>query len=132
MAIRTSVFSPKGVSRDMTRSKFSPDYLFDAYNIRFTARGNNKTLLSITNEKGNSKIEISGDSITGIYVGHCVINQWLVLFTTYAGTDYIYRINFDDNTGKLLYSGNMNFSAENNPIETLGVYEKEDVIKVIS
>lgn len=130
MTIRTSVFSPKGVSRDMTRSKFSPDYLFDAYNIRFTARGNNKTLLSITNEKGNSKIEISGDSIKGIYVGHCVINQWLVLFTTYAGTDYIYRINFDDNTGKLLYSGNMNFSAENNPIETLGVYEKEDVIKV--
>ena len=140
MAIKTSVFSPKGMSRDTTRSKFSPDYLYDAYNIRITARGNDKTLLSISNERGNQKCEILEErtdtlvadlQIKGTLLGYCVINNWLTLFTK-SDKDRIYRLQLQDEgnfKGKLLYEGDLNFSLDN-PIETLGVYELEGVVKV--
>lgn len=129
MAIRTSVFSPKGVSRDLTRSKFSPDSLYDAYNIRFTARGSNKTLLSISNERGNKKTVLTGNVISGVYLGHCVINSYLTLFTKNGSLDNIYKVDFSTNVCTRLYSGNLGFSTDS-PIETLGIYEKADVIKV--
>ena len=69
----------KGMQRDLTVSKFSPEYAFDAQNIRITARDHN-TLLSITNEKGNKEIELrdksnSVVSITGTTIGYQIILQ---------------------------------------------------------
>ena len=39
----------KGMRQDISPSKANPEYIFDARNIRLTARGND-TLLSISNE----------------------------------------------------------------------------------
>ena len=44
-----------GMRQDISPSKASPEYIFDARNIRITARGND-TLLSISNEQGSKKI----------------------------------------------------------------------------
>ena len=53
--IREDVHIVKGMQRDTSVSKASKEYVFEAHNIRITARDNN-TLFSITNEKGNKLI----------------------------------------------------------------------------
>lgn len=120
-----------GMQRDLSVSKQKPEFLWDAHNIRLTAREGD-TMLSVTNEKGTS--QISGVSFTGTYLGHCVINDYLVVFTTYSSngskTDYIYRVDKgNDYSSKILYQGNLNFQPAH-PIETLGIYENELVQKV--
>ena len=86
-----------GMQRDLSISKHPANYLYDAQNIRITAREDD-TLLSITNERGPKNLEIQ---INGKYLGHCVLNQYLIVFSTtsrddnYTGKDYITRINLE-------------------------------------
>ena len=51
MALQKEKHVFRGMQRDLTVSKFNPEFAFDAQNIRITARDNN-TLLSVTNERG--------------------------------------------------------------------------------
>lgn len=133
MQLKASQHFVKGMQRDLSVSKFNPEYVFDAQNIRITARENN-TLLSVTNEKGNLEIPLRNDGqdvpIEGVLLGYCVLNNYVTLFTT-GDSDTIYRL---ENKGeyfeaKVLYSGKLNFNT-NNPIETLGIYENENIQKV--
>lgn len=221
--IKQDVHVVKGMQKDLSVSKASNEFVFDAYNIRITARENN-TLLSVTNEKGNLEksisltksgvignlidevsngisseypvendidvlvkyisiynnkkeskkvtikkgtsfspistrgisiyemvilsediddkyiyytkydntlLKLSNDStIPGIYLGHAVINDYLVIFSKDDKYDYIHRFDFGDTIDwKVLYHGNLNFS-ETNPIETLVSYESGDIQKV--
>ena len=129
MGMKTSLHAFKGMNRDISRSKANNEYVFDAQNIRFTAR-EGETLLSVTNEKGNLDL---GISFQGTVIGHCVINKYLVVFSTTGSSgavrDYIYRVDVDNNAATVLYSGNLNFS-KSNPIESLGIYENENIQKV--
>lgn len=75
--------------------------------------------------------------INGVCIGHCVLNSFVTLFCTTrktlgtSGTDYIIRL--EKNKGafnmRVLYQGDLNFSQDH-PIETLGIYETEDIQKV--
>ena len=70
----------------------------------------------------------------GEYIGHCIINNYLVIFTHNTFTnqlDYIYRYEFNDNIleGILLYSGNLNLSNDYK-FEALPYHESEEVQKV--
>ena len=121
-----------GMQRDMSISKHKAESLYDAMNIRFTARDGD-TMLSITNEKGT--LLLSDLSMQGTYLDHCVINDYVIVFTHSTNTslpDYIYKVtpiadnNIDIN---LLYNGNLNFDIEH-PIETLGIYETDSLQKV--
>lgn len=121
-----------GMQKDMSISKQKPESLYDARNIRFTAKDKD-TLMSITNERGTTKLTTI-NTIEGNYLGHCVLQDYVVIFTHKEGItstpDYIYRVSeftSDSAFVTLLYNGNLNFSS---PIETLGVFEKEDVQKV--
>lgn len=114
----------QGMQKDTSKSKLSKEFAFDAKNIRITAREDN-TLLTITNEKGTKSLK----PLFGYYLGHCVLNNQLVLFTTVEGRkDFIFLYDYEFNQ-TILYSGNLNFSLDN-PLETLGVYENEDIQKV--
>lgn len=140
----------KGMRQDISPSKANPEYIFDARNIRLTARGHN-TLLSITNEQGNTKLL----TIQGKVKGHCVLNKYLVVFTSgsYLGNasiiDTIYRIykGFNDDwvTDVLYRSHDILYTAEGNinsiiessgslnfgdNIQTLGIYENDNIQKV--
>ena len=118
-----------GMQRDLSISKQKPEFLWDAHNIRLTAREGD-TMLSITNEKGTS--EISNVSFAGKFLGYCVLDNYLVVFTADIdnNTDYIYRIDKNNNyKQETLFSGNLGFNLEH-PIETLGVYENEFIQKV--
>lgn len=67
-----------GMQRDMTISKHPSSFLYDAHNIRLTARGED-TLLTITNEKGPRD---TGITVNGAYLGHCLLGNYLVVFST--------------------------------------------------
>lgn len=134
MAIKQEFHSIKGIQRDLTVSKFSPEYAFDAKNIRLTVRDGNN-LLSVTNEKGTKELILkstSGEvtSVEGTLIGYNVLNEYLTLFTT-GDADRIYRL---ENKGDyfetiLLFSGSLDFSV-NFPIENIGVYENDNIQKV--
>lgn len=126
----------QGMRRDNHQIKQDSKFLWDAHNIRLTNRDDN-TLLSITNEKGTSHPLCTLD---GQYVGHCVLNKYLVIFTAIIDNDgtstsnWIYRINKNNTeyTQKVLYQDNtgaLNLSP-NNPIEAIGLYEQKSIQKV--
>ena len=52
MRPKSSAHIIQGMQRDTSKSKLSKEFVFEARNIRITAREDN-SLLSITNEKGN-------------------------------------------------------------------------------
>lgn len=58
---RSQSFVIKGMNRDLSVSKASSDYAYENMNMRITSINEN-TLLSLVNEKGNRKIELSPDS----------------------------------------------------------------------
>ena len=141
MPIKSSAHIIKGMTQDPSPSKANPQYAVDAQNIRITAR-ENTSLLSIVNEKGNSKVPLKNKegsevSITGTYIGSAVLNQYFVLFIHVSGTvDSIYRLEkMKDSNNKeyfelvLLFTGNLNLSSSS-PIETLAIYENESIQKV--
>lgn len=118
-----------GMQRDLSISKQKPEFLWDAHNIRLTAREGD-TMLSITNEKGTS--EINDVSFIGNFLGYCVLDNYLVVFTAdiQNNIDYIYRIDKNNSYHQdILFSGDLSFNLEH-PIETLGVYENELIQKV--
>ena len=113
----------QGMRRDNHPVRQDSKYLWDARNIRFTATDDN-TLLSITNEKGTSHIT----DIEGTYIGHCVIGEYIVIFTRHDNTNKIYRIDRDFNI-YIVFSGELNMTPEY-PAQTLGIFEGPLVQKV--
>lgn len=128
-----------GMQKDKSISKHEPELLYDAYNIRFTAR-DGETLFSMTNERGTKTLD--NQTIRGNYIGHCVINDTVIVFTTlsmYDGgskkKDLIYKIIFNGTDDpdvpsiEQLYFGDLGFNSKH-PIECLGIYENENIQKV--
>lgn len=127
-----------GMQRDLSVSKQPIQFLYDAKNIRLTAREGD-SLLSITNEKGTESTDFS---VSGTYLGHCLLNNYLVVFSKDDDNDldYITRIDLSapasTNNPKVLYDSiigqeehPLGFSLSN-PIKAIGSYETETVQKV--
>lgn len=70
----------RGMNRDGSISKADNSSAFENWNVRITARDHD-TLLSVTNERGNKEISVSGQ-IKGQLIGWNVLNKHLILFTT--------------------------------------------------
>lgn len=128
-------FQPKGMNTNMSPKFQSNEYATYMKNIRITKDDNG--VLSLQFEKGNVISKLG--NITGTVIGTCVLNKYLVLFTHYRGilgggyvtTDTIYRISIenDELTKTTVFSGDLGFDTSY-PIETLGVYENENIQKV--
>lgn len=121
----------QGLRRDNHPIRQDAKFLWDAHNIRFTARDDN-TLLSMTNERGTEPIDTV--DIKGLYVGHCIIGEYIIVFTEYkrvVKTNYIYRISKVNDTWKSvqIYEGDLKMNCKN-PLQTLGIYEGDLVQKV--
>lgn len=140
MEQKAYVCGNKGMVRDISISKGSNEYAYENHNIRITAN-EGETFLSLTNERGNTELIIKDDSditipLEGIVIGSAVINSYLILFTAEnvkdsPNSDSIYILEYKDTYFRLvhLYTGNFKFKSSN-PIETLVLYESEDVQKV--
>ena len=120
-----------GMQRDISISKHPSSFLYDAHNIRLTARGED-TLLTITNEKGTKDVNVE---VSGTYLGHCILGNYLVVFSTNpegennTNPDYITRIDLTQKEATILYNGDLNFSTIH-PIEAIASYENNNIQKV--
>lgn len=132
-------FQPKGMNTNMSFKFQSNEYATYMKNIRLTEDDNG--ILSLQFEKGN---KILNTGISGCVIGTCVLNKYLVLFTQKTeahrrpdgsivsyNIDSIYRLEIVDNEliTTQLFEGKLNFDTKY-PIETLGVYENENIQKV--
>ena len=124
-------FQPKGMNTNMSPKFQSNEYATYMNNIRLTE--DNNGILSLQFERGNKLILSAEDSIKGTPIGVCVLNKYIVVFTidTINGGNYIYRLEQygESFSVKEIFNGNLNFSTEH-PLETLGVYENENIQKV--
>lgn len=118
----------KGMRRDITISKAGESAAFDNRNIRITATDKD-TLLSVTNERGNKRID--NLEFEGTLIGYGVLNNYIILFTSENGSDRIYRVDYTGTSFRsiLIFSGNLGFSTDF-PIETIVDYETEDIQKI--
>lgn len=127
----THVF--QGMRRGNHQLKQAKEFLWDAHNIRITDKEDN-TLFSITNEKGTSGPLVT---LKSKYVGHCVLNNTLIVFTGMndQSQNYIYKIQQQGNS----YEAEILFYREEkwdygwtplHPIEAFGVYESQLAQKV--
>jgi hypothetical protein len=132
-------FQPKGMNTNMSFKFQSNEYATYMKNIRLTE--DNNGVLSLQFEKGN---KILNTGISDCVIGTCVLNKYLVLFTQKTeahrrpdgsivsyNIDSIYRLEIVDNEliTAQLFEGSLNFDTKY-PIETLGVYENENIQKV--
>jgi hypothetical protein len=79
---KSIVFNIKGMNRDLSVSKFNPEYSYENKNLRLTPLGEN-TLGSLVNEKGNKLMDIEGlgNNIIGVPIGQAVLGNNLIIFT---------------------------------------------------
>lgn len=123
-----------GMQRDLDIPLHPANILYDAHNIRLTAREDD-TLLAITNERGT--YDLGNIVCEGTYLGHCLLNNYLIVFTTSDTYDNIYRIDLSSAGPEIvtLYQGDktrnkgLSFSTDH-PIEAIGSYENGSVQKV--
>lgn len=131
-----------GMQQDVAISRAQSECLIDAHNIRITSRGE-ETLLSITNERGPKELTLVNEfgeyvTIEGTIIGHCVLNQYLVLFVHLDKDaegnikDSIFRIDMSKDKPEVhsLFSGQSLEFDVNHPIEAIGDYENENIQKV--
>ena len=123
----------KGMNRDTNPMAVDSSLAYEIRNMRISVNKTDNSLLMLTNEKGPKKIDNA--ALRGNYLGHAVLNNYLVLFSEGNNTDYIDVIEFNnDGTVKqqvpLVKDGvDLNFKT-GNPIETLSLYENDKLQKV--
>lgn len=142
-------FQPKGMSTTMSPKLQSNEYATYMKNIRLTKTNNGTMAMSFEKCSSEAKITLDGKEvkeIAGCVIGKCVLNDYCILFATAWDTSFSFQPipsvneNFKDFIYKLkikgtnitittLFNGNLNFSPSH-PIETLGIYENEEVQKV--
>ena len=119
----------KGMERKTSEANHNKEFLWDAHNIRFESI-DGQSNLSISKDPGN----IKQISIPGMYLGHCIAGEYLIVFTKDPEDFcYILRITIGLNC-EALYVDNdhvstLDFSFEH-PIEAHYYYESEIVQKV--
>ena len=105
MQHKIALYKNLGMKRDQSNNLPAENFAYENMNIRLTANAD-ESLLSVTNEKGTKlqsitdkdfkttyQIEIDGQTVTkpiaiqGVLLGHCVLNKYLILFTTETVND---------------------------------------------
>lgn len=121
-----------GMVTDMNVSRFDATKVFYARNARISTVNDKNELFTVMNEKGPLHLTGNINIPTGTVVGSAFIDEKLILFIKASNADYIYRLTFPTDTtfnAVRLYQGNLGFDIQN-PLETLSVYENENVQKV--
>ena len=132
--MKRDIFSiiPTGMQKDISVNQFPNNMAFNIKNMRIVSTGDSNTTLCLVNEKGNSKDTNISTQIKGIVIGAQIIKDVIILFTTDNTTSYIYKaiLKNDNLNAELLVSGtDFKFNTDN-PIESIGIYENENIQKV--
>lgn len=118
---------PRSMQQDLAVSQFPNDTAYEIRNMRIVTTGDN-TSLCLTNEKGNSLVNLNLDNST--ILGYVYVEDYIIAFSK-GNKDYIYKIYIDNNNlkSKKLYEGDLNFSLEH-PIEGIVNIESDKVKKI--
>ena len=118
---------PRSMQQDLAVSQFPNDAAYEIRNMRIVTTGDN-TSLCLTNEKGNSLVNLNLDNST--ILGYIYVEDYIVAFSK-GNKDYIYKIYIDNSNlkSKKLYEGDLNFSLEH-PIEGIVNIESDKVKKI--
>lgn len=126
-----------GMMTDMNVSRFSSDKLLDARNIRITQTNEGQELYCVTNEKGTTLVSLTvenGSRFTfpqsAKLIGTAEFEDYLVMFATSGTTDYIFRVDKNNNVVRTLFQGHIGLNEGADKFETLAVYENKNVQKV--
>lgn len=125
----------QGMRRDNHPIRQDKNFLWDALNIRLTARDGN-TMMSLTNERSTKHLYTftQGEE----YIGHTVIGDYLILLVHLnqgdspdPRGDSIYRIDLskEDKFPVILFKGDLNFDPKF-PAQVISDFESELVQKV--
>lgn len=106
MQIKQSVFKIKGMRRDDSYSSFNPEYSWNNHNVRLTARDGND-LMSVTNERGNLKLNINLISIPKY---QCTFTNYVGVFIYYNSTYRSLFTNYINTQRVINYSYNSDFT----------------------
>lgn len=121
----------QGLRRDNHPINQDSKFLWDAHNVRLTARNGNSQL-SVTSELG-TKVEWDGSVYSNYaYIGHATIGNYLILFlhNEDGSNDLILRFESSDIANPIvLYTGDLSLSNEH-PLQTVSDYEAELIQKV--
>ncbi len=122
-----------GIDQDTAPDKRQQDTYWDAQNIRIINNGRNISIKPINDEEVFGTFPDTGN-IKNL-IGKIEIQEYLYVFLTdneaapnLTSNDYIYRVDILGNIDPVT-SGNFSFSTLN-PIEALGNYENEKIIKI--
>jgi len=124
--LKKAKYTYAGMNQDISKSKRDPRFYFDAENIRIYSKGTTETG-SITNEKGNTQV-VSLPTNQEI-IGHAIVQDTLVVFSTDNTTDKITTIELDTYATFELFTGTLNFSTTK-LIETEVYIENENTKKI--
>ena len=135
MELQAVELGNRGMFRDTAISKQTNEFAFENLNVRITAIDGN-TRFIVTNDIDSKNVGLEDEShnsvtIDGDYIGYCLFNQDIVLFTNSDDKDYIYKLHYsnpDTFTVIKLYEGNLGFSDGVEGIDALPYYEKEDIL----
>ena len=121
-----------GMNQDVRSPQVNTKQAFEIVNMRLNPNKDGYTM-ELTSERGMKEIDLSEHSQFGTIIGHCVIGNYIVLFSKIEGTtDRIFRLEEQPDSSfarLILYSGNLGFNV-GNPIETIASYENQNVQKV--
>lgn len=147
-----------GMEKDVSVSKQEANIMYDAHNIRITAR-TKETALSISNEIGPKEIIIKAEDfkyypkyrddntappeiqqeldgtdilIEGTYLASCTLNKYLILITyIQEGVQAIYRITLDSSNTEAcrLFKGNIGHTLDSK-IDIITSFENTNVQKI--
>lgn len=91
--LKTAFFKVKGMQRDLSVSAFNPNYSYENRNIRIT-NTEDSTLMSISNEKGNSLANLNIENeFSGIPIGCAEIKDSNIIFV--CSKDKLYPVNIE-------------------------------------
>ena len=107
---------------------------YDYTKVRVSAGEESIYLYKEGKHETEDAYEYTDSEFVGWYNGHCILNNYLVLFTQKISDsivyDYIYRLEMKEDKleGVIIYSGML--GIDGNGMETLPYYESENVQKV--
>lgn len=137
-----------GMNKDVINSKTAQQQAYEIKNFRLSATQDSNAF-ELTTERGTKSVPLNWYenpkdpttliTVKGTIIGYCILNNYLVLFTTdhQRLTDRIYRLTLNSNEFEeevteivLLYEGDtLNFSS-NYLIDSIPYYETELIQKV--
>jgi hypothetical protein len=129
--IKQSTYTYGGMLRDLSKSKFPNTKYYDAKNIRVLATGE-ETSFSLTTEKGNTlSYQVADYYGTPAHIlGHCTIDDYLILFVYYTSTyQAVKRIKISNGGQYTCIGGDLNFQL-GTYFSTEVFYENENTLKV--